>query len=64
MLDISRQGFYKYLANNDRSWKYQDLVIIVDESILLYVIIRLRVIVHPFSYKGYYRVNREIISRT
>ena len=22
---ISRQGFYKYLANKDRPWKYQDL---------------------------------------
>ena len=25
MLGISRQGFYKYLANKDRPWKYQDL---------------------------------------
>ena len=25
MLDISRQGFYKYLANKDRPWKYQEL---------------------------------------
>lgn len=25
MLDVSRQGFYKYLANKDRPWKYQDL---------------------------------------
>ena len=24
MLGISRQGFYKYLANKDRPWKYQD----------------------------------------
>lgn len=25
MLDVSHQGFYKYLANKDRPWKYQDL---------------------------------------
>ena len=25
MLGGSRQGFYKYLANKDRPWKYQDL---------------------------------------
>ena len=25
MLGISRQGFYKYLVNKDRPWKYQDL---------------------------------------
>lgn len=23
MLGVSRQGFYKYLANKDRPWKYQ-----------------------------------------
>ena len=25
MLGISRQGFYKYLTNKDRPWKYQGL---------------------------------------
>ena len=25
ILGVSRQGFYKYLANKDRPWKYQDL---------------------------------------
>ena len=25
MLNVTRQGFYKYLANKDRPWKYQDL---------------------------------------
>ena len=25
MLGVSRQGFYKYLVNKDRPWKYQDL---------------------------------------
>ena len=25
MLKVPRQGFYKYLANKDRSWKHQDL---------------------------------------
>lgn len=25
MLGVSRQGFYKYLANKERPWKYQDL---------------------------------------
>lgn len=25
MLHVSRQGFYKYLVNKDRPWKYQDL---------------------------------------
>ena len=25
MLKVTRQGFYKYLASKDRSWKYQDL---------------------------------------
>ncbi len=24
-LGVSRQGFYKYLANRDRPWKYQAL---------------------------------------
>ena len=27
MLEISRQGFYKYLANQDRPWKYPDLAV-------------------------------------
>ena len=31
---------------------------------MIYIFIRLRIIMHPYSYKGYYRVNREIISRT
>ena len=38
-------------------------MLVVDESILLYIIIRLRIVLHPYSYKGYFRVNREIISR-
>lgn len=25
LLNVTRQGFYKYLANRDRPWKYQDL---------------------------------------
>ncbi len=25
VLDVSRQGFYDYLANKDRPWKYQGL---------------------------------------
>lgn len=25
MLGVSPQGFYKYLANKNRPWKYQDL---------------------------------------
>lgn len=25
MLNVTRQGFYKYLANKDRPWKYRDL---------------------------------------
>ena len=25
MLQVTRQGFYKYLVNRDRPWKYQDL---------------------------------------
>ena len=25
MLKVTRQGFYKYLTNKDRPWKYQDL---------------------------------------
>ena len=25
ILHVTRQGFYKYLANKDRPWKYQDL---------------------------------------
>ncbi len=25
MLNVTRQGFYKYLANKGRPWKYQDL---------------------------------------
>lgn len=31
MLDVSRQGFYKYLANKDRPWKYQDLADVMKE---------------------------------
>ena len=45
------------------SWKYQNLITAVDEAIVLYIFIRLRIIMHPYTYKGYYRVNREIISR-
>ena len=26
MLHVTRQGFYKYLVNRDRPWKYQALV--------------------------------------
>ena len=33
MLGISRQGFYKYLANKDRPWKYQDLADAMKEII-------------------------------
>jgi len=33
MLDVSRQGFYKYLANKDRPWKYQDLANAMKEII-------------------------------
>ena len=33
MLDISRQSFYKYLANKDRLWKYQDLADAMKEII-------------------------------
>ena len=25
ILKVTRQGFYKYLTDKDRSWKYQDL---------------------------------------
>lgn len=31
MLGVSRQGFYKYLANKDRPWKYQDLADVMKE---------------------------------
>lgn len=31
MLDVSRQGFYKYLANKDRPRKYQGLADVVEE---------------------------------
>ncbi len=31
MLDVSRQGFYNYLANKDRPWKYQDLADVMKE---------------------------------
>nr|WP_307761467.1 IS3 family transposase [uncultured Phascolarctobacterium sp.] len=31
MLGISRQDFYKYLANKDRPWKYQDLADVMKE---------------------------------
>ena len=33
MLGISRQGFYKYLANKDRPWKYQDLADAIKELV-------------------------------
>ena len=33
MLGISRQGFYKYLVNKDRPWKYQDLADAMKEII-------------------------------
>ncbi len=33
MLGISRQGFYKYLANKDRPWKYQDLAQAMEEIV-------------------------------
>ena len=59
---ILRPTFVAIIGNTVLSWKYQSLVLVVDESILLYIIIRLRIILHPYSYKGYFRVNREIIS--
>ena len=31
MLGVSRQGFYKYLANKDRPWKYQALAKVMKE---------------------------------
>ncbi len=33
MLGVSRQGFYKYLANKDRPWKYQDLADAMNEIV-------------------------------
>lgn len=33
MLDVSRQGFYKYLANKDRPWKYHALAETVKEIV-------------------------------
>ncbi len=33
MLGVSRQGFYKYLANKDCPWKYQDLADAMKEII-------------------------------
>lgn len=33
MLGVSRQGFYKYLANKDRPWKYQDLAGAMNEIV-------------------------------
>ena len=33
ILGISRQGFYKYLSNKDRPWKYQDLADAMKEII-------------------------------
>jgi len=33
MFGISRQGFYKYLANKDRPWKYQDLAQAMEEIV-------------------------------
>ena len=33
MLGLSRQGFYQYLANKDRPWKYQDLADAMKEII-------------------------------
>ena len=35
MLGVSRQGFYKYLANKDRPWKYQDLADAMKEIVSL-----------------------------
>ena len=42
ILHVSRQGFYQYLANKDRPWKYQPLadamkeILTEDECCLLY----------------------------
>lgn len=33
MPGISRQGFYKYLANKARPWKYQDLAQAMEEIV-------------------------------
>ena len=33
MLGVSWQGFYKYLANKDRPWKYQDLADAMNEIV-------------------------------
>ena len=32
MLHVSRQGFYQYLVNKDRPWKYQPLADVMMES--------------------------------
>ncbi len=34
MLGVSRQGFYKYLANKNRPWKYQDLADAMKEIVV------------------------------
>ena len=34
MLGVSRQGFYKYLANKDCPWKYQDLADAMKEIVM------------------------------
>ena len=31
MLHVSRQGFYQYLVNKDRPWKYQSLADVMME---------------------------------
>ena len=31
MLHVSRQGFYNYLVNRDKPWKYQDLADVMRE---------------------------------
>lgn len=47
MLKVTRQGFYKYLANKDRPWNYQDLadamraIVAEDECNDTYVRIRM-----------------------
>lgn len=59
---ILRPTFVAIIGSTVLSWKYQNLITAVDEAIILYIFIRLRIIMHPYTYKGYYRVNREIIS--
>lgn len=46
------------------SWKYEFINVIIVEIINIYCILKLRIILHPKSYSGFFRINQQIMNST